>query len=102
MQQVDIGQKSNTELKLFMSGKGHSMFDKADYLQEITSDWKCEFRVPQHTYLVLGMRCVGYIKENTTELTIFDKPMQFDKRKRKFNKLTFKDLSALVCEIKSQ
>lgn len=58
------------------------------YMQETTSDWKTEYRVPSHTYLLQNTKCVGYIKEGTQEITYFKKPMFFDKRGRKFKELS--------------
>ncbi len=57
------------------------------YLQEITKDWNCDYRVPNHTYIMFGSKCAGYIKEGTTKQIMFFKPMMFDKRKRKFKTL---------------
>lgn len=57
------------------------------YLQETTKDWKCDFTVPNHIYLVEGMRCLGYIKEGTKEVLMFNKPLMFDKKKRSFKEL---------------
>lgn len=57
------------------------------YMQELTDDWKTEYRVPCHIYLLQNTKCIGYIKEGTTEVQMFKKPMQFDKRGRKFKEL---------------
>lgn len=55
------------------------------YFREVTSDWKCEYRVPNHTYIFDGSSCVGYIKEGTTEEIMFKSPLkQFSKTRRKF------------------
>lgn len=55
------------------------------YLKEVTVWDKVEYNVPNHTYIFDGSKCVGYIKEGTTEKIIWDKPSkQFDKRNRKF------------------
>ena len=59
------------------------------YLQEITSDWKTDFKMPNHTYIMNGTTCVGYIKEGTTEEIMFNHPSKnFDKRYRKFKNVT--------------
>lgn len=59
------------------------------YLKETTSDWKTDYRVPCHTYIFEGAKCVGYIKEGTTEELMFSKPStQFDKARRKFKDVT--------------
>lgn len=68
------------------------------YLQETTDDWKTDYRVPCHTYIFENSRCIGYIKEGTTEELMFKKPSnQFDKRGRKFKNVTknFKQRQAL-------
>jgi hypothetical protein len=59
------------------------------YLKETTTDWKADFRVPCHTYIFEGRdtRCVGYIKEGTTEEIMFSKPQRFDKRGRTFKEV---------------
>lgn len=57
------------------------------YLKEVTKDWDCEYRVPNHTYMVSGFKAVGYIKEGTTEEIMFKKPIMFDQRRRKFEEI---------------
>lgn len=60
------------------------------FLKEITDDWKCDYRVPLHTYILengRSGRMLGYVKENTTEKIMFNKPMPFDRRNRKFKEL---------------
>ena len=60
------------------------------YLQETTDDWKCDFRVPNHTYIVedgRGGRLLGYVKEGTTAKIMFSKPFPFDRKNRKFKEL---------------
>ena len=64
-------------------------------LKEITDDWKCTYHVPNHYYILEGTRAIGYIKENTKTPIIFSKPIFFDKRKRKFVKLTKKQIKEL-------
>jgi hypothetical protein len=60
------------------------------YLKEITSDYKTEYRVPLHTYIVMPNGwCAGYIKEGTTEEIIFKNPSKaFSKSRRKFKDVT--------------
>ena len=66
------------------------------YLQETTSDWKVDYRVPCHIYIMDGAKNVGYIKEGTNEVLMYSKPSaQFSKTRRKFKKLTQKELKAL-------
>jgi len=60
------------------------------YLQEITDDWKCDFRVPCHTYILedgRGGRMLGYIKEGTNDPIWSKRPIPFDRRNRKFKEL---------------
>ena len=53
-------------------------------LKETTTDFKCDYRVPMHTYLIEKSKAVGYIKEGTDVEIMFPKPMFFDQRKRSF------------------
>lgn len=63
------------------------------FIQELTDDWKTEFRVPCHIYVMDGSKCVGYIKEGTTKIDFFSVPWTyFDKRHRKFKKLLKKEV----------
>ena len=52
---------------------------KTTLIKEVTSDWSCGYRVPNHTYIIKGdMRsntCIGYIKESTGEKIMFSKPV---------------------------
>lgn len=57
------------------------------YLKETTEKWICDFRVPNHTYIVSGTKIVGYIKEGTTEEIILRNPMAFDRKGRKFKEI---------------
>lgn len=58
------------------------------YLQETTTDWKTDYTVPCHIYIMDGSKCVGYIKEGTTEELMFSKPsVHFSKKGRKFKKI---------------
>lgn len=60
------------------------------YLKEITDDWKCDYRVPLHTYIVedgRSGRLLGYIKEGRNEPIMFSKPFPFDRKNRKFKEL---------------
>ena len=61
---------------------------KYSYIQELTDSWVCDYRVPNHTYIMMGSKCVGYIKEGTAEQIFFNKPLtKFDKRGRKFKEV---------------
>ena len=60
------------------------------YMKEITDDWKCDYRVPCHTYILengRGGRILGYIKEGRKEPIMFSKPYPFDRKNRKFKEL---------------
>ena len=60
------------------------------YLQETTDDWKCDYRIPNHTYIVedgRSGRLLGYIKEGRTEAIMFSKPYPFDRKNRTFKEL---------------
>jgi hypothetical protein len=60
------------------------------YLKEITDDWKTDFRVPNHTYILengRNGRLLGYIKENTTNPIMFNTPTQFFRKGRTFKEL---------------
>lgn len=60
------------------------------YLKEITDDWKCDYNVPCHTYIVedgRSGRLLGYVKEGRTKPLMFSKPFPFDRRNRKFKEL---------------
>lgn len=63
------------------------------YLKETTDNWKCDFRVPNHIYILekgRNGRMLGYVKEGTTEPTMFEKPIPFARKGR-----TFKELKSL-------
>ena len=43
------------------------------------------FRYPEHTYyLQEGGKCIGYKKESESHITVFTKPLKFDRARRKF------------------
>lgn len=53
-----------------------------------TTEYNCGYRVPLHTYLLKAGKMVGYIKEGTTEVIEFTKPLFFSKKNRKFVKVS--------------
>jgi hypothetical protein len=59
-----------------------------EYLQEVT-DWG-DHNIPNHTYIVDQKgHLAGYIKQNTTEEIMFNKPKkQWSKARRKFLKVS--------------
>ena len=61
-------------------------------LLEVTDDWKTEYTVPCHTYLLNnGGKCVAY-RRASGEINVFAKPLMFDKKRRKFKKVVDKEL----------
>lgn len=60
---------------------------KLTYLKE-TTNYNAGYRVPLHTYIMCGSKCIGYIKEGTEESTFFKKPsVQFSKKNRTFKEV---------------
>jgi hypothetical protein len=53
-------------------------------LKEVT-EWKVDFRQPNHTYLLDGDKLVAYRQWHTGE-PIWGTPVRFDRRYRKFEK----------------
>jgi hypothetical protein len=63
-----------------------------EVIKELTDDWKTDYRVPCHTYVLnKGGKCVGYRRESG-EINVFAKPLAFDKKRRKFEKVVDKEL----------
>ena len=59
------------------------------FLKE-TTDWSKSGNpnMPNHTYAFEGDKCVGYIREGTTELVMFKVPSKgFNKRYRNFKEV---------------
>lgn len=57
------------------------------YLKEITGVAD-GFRYPEHIYILNEAgKLVGYIKENTDDIKIFNKPLSFSKSRRKFTEV---------------
>lgn len=54
-------------------------------LKEIT-EWKVDFRQPNHTYLFDGEKAVAYIQWHEGAPIYFNRPTKIDKRGRKFVK----------------
>lgn len=57
------------------------------YLLEIT-EWGDN--TPNHIYIFenkKSSKCMGYIKNSTKEIKFFNKPLSFDKKKRKFKEI---------------
>jgi len=56
-------------------------------IREVT-DWDVEYTTPNHVYLIDGARMVAYIPYGTEKAEYFVKPLPFDKRGRRFVKVT--------------
>lgn len=57
-------------------------------LKEITQWPDCDHNQPNHTYFLNDKdKLVGYKKTGEKEYTIFNKPLKFDKARRKFVRL---------------
>ena len=68
-----------------------------EVLQEIT-DWG-EEQISNNIYFVKNkMKLHAYIKEGTTEMIKFPKPISFSKSRRKFKKLNIEDYESLSNE----
>lgn len=57
-------------------------------LRETTS-WDVEYRQPNHTYLIDGIKVVAYKKWNEGQPIYFKKPAFFDRRYRQFEELKY-------------
>ena len=69
---------------------------KTEYLKETTKKWNANFRVPMHTYILVNGKMIGYVKEDTTQIIPFSKPLFFDKGRRSFTKLTEETFKRLI------
>ena len=58
----------------------------AEAFREVT-DWGKNSIALNHTYLLEGDKALGYIKSGSEKADYFSKPLQLDKRGRKFVKL---------------
>jgi hypothetical protein len=61
-----------------------------EVIREIT-EWKVDYRQPNHVYLMRGERAVGYQKWGQGEPIYYTVKQKLDKRGRKFEKIAFKD-----------
>lgn len=58
-------------------------------LKEVT-DWRVDFRQPNHTYLFDGTKVVAYIPWSEGKPVYFNRPGKLDRRGRKFVKADIK------------
>lgn len=56
-------------------------------LREVT-EWKSGYRAPNHVYLMNGSKAVAYKRWGVEAPVYFKTPMQLDKRKRQFVRVT--------------
>lgn len=56
-------------------------------LREVT-EWKSEYRAPNHIYLMNGSKAVAYKRWGVEAPVYFKTPMQLDKRGRQFVRVT--------------
>lgn len=61
-----------------------------EVIREIT-EWKVDYRQPNHVYLMKGERTVGYQKWGEGAPIYYTVKQKLDKRGRKFEKIAFKD-----------
>jgi hypothetical protein len=61
-----------------------------EVIREIT-EWKVDYRQPNHVYLMSGERVIAYQKWGEGLPIYFDHKAKFDKRGRKFIKVPMKD-----------
>lgn len=69
-----------------------------EVIQEVT-EWKVDYRQPNHVYLMKGERTVGYQKWGEGEPIYYSVKQKLDKRGRKFIKIPFKDSPFKVVDI---
>lgn len=68
------------------------------FLKE-TTEWNTPYKMPNHTYILDGTTCVGYIPDGTDIAQMFNHPLKnFDKKGRTFKVLTKKDIAK--CKVK--
>ena len=69
-----------------------------EVIREIT-EWKVDYRQPNHVYLMRGERAVGYQKWGEGEPIYYTVKQKLDKRGRKFEKVALKDSPFRVVDI---
>jgi hypothetical protein len=68
---------------------------KYEILKEV-SEWKSDFPVPNHTYLLGGDNIIAYIKDGDNQVNILKSEMRINKRYRKFISIKNTALSKLI------
>ena len=61
-----------------------------EVIKEVT-EWKVDYRQPNHTYLMSGEKVVGYQKWHEGDPIYYANKQKLDKRGRKFVKIAVKD-----------
>jgi hypothetical protein len=61
-----------------------------EVIQEVT-EWKVDYRQPNHVYLMKGEKVIGYQKWGEGEPIYYTRKQKLDKRGRKFIKISMKD-----------
>ena len=56
-------------------------------LYKETTNWKADYQVPNHYYILHYNRCYGYVRAGTHLVIRFEKPLSFDSRGRTFEKV---------------
>jgi hypothetical protein len=61
-----------------------------EVIKEVT-EWKVDYRQPNHTYLMKGEKVIGYQQWHEGPPIYFAHKGKFNKARRKFIKIPFKD-----------
>jgi hypothetical protein len=69
-----------------------------EVIREVT-EWKVDYRQPNHVYLMSGERVIGYQKWGEGLPIYFNHKAKFDKRGRKFIKVPMKESVFKVVDI---
>jgi hypothetical protein len=69
-----------------------------EVIQEVT-EWKVDYRQPNHVYLMRGEKAVAYQKWGQGEPIYYTHKQKLDKRGRKFVKISLKDSPFKVVDI---
>ena len=61
-----------------------------EVIREVT-EWKVDYRQPNHVYLMSGEKVIGYQKWGEGEPVYYTTKQKLDKRRRKFVKVSMKE-----------